>query len=190
MSPEDDDLDLVAISLPRPLAGAVARGHVRCVNLEEFSRVLPRGGLLVVIHAGPTWVPGDAEALRAPRKSFVPEDPDGPPAWPDCPLGAAQHPQGLVGVGLLHTLTWAPANHAVLELLGDLEGDADGPWVLGLDYMVTFKTPAPCLGYPRPFELPDALAAKIISAWKDRPPEAPAAPPEDWRPDAGSGDLP
>lgn len=187
MSSPDDDLDLVAISLPRPLAGAVARGLVRCINLEEFARVLPRGGLLVAIHAGPTWVPEDVSALVLPVKSFLVEDPDAPAPWPDCPPRPEQHPEGLVGVGLLYALCWAPANDPLLDQLGP---HGVGPWVLGLRDVVKFKTPAPCLGYRHPFELPGQLAGKIIQAWLDRPPEDPPPSTDAWTPEAGGEAAP
>lgn len=155
MSADHTELSVVAVSLQRPLAGAIARGPCRVVNVPQLvgragSALLPAEGLLVVIHANAGWAAADLEAVRS--------------LWPECPPDPKHHGEGLVAVGLLERIEWIPANGAAAE-----DPWATGPWALVLRDVVAFKTPVQCLGYPGLFGLPAPLEGRIRTAWLERP---------------------
>lgn len=138
------------ISLGRPLAGAVVDGPCGVLNLSAIDFVLPAEGLLLAIHANGKWTAADAAAVRDRG------------LWPECPLEASGHAEGLVGCGLVASVAWLP----------DGESDdpwAAGPWVLTLKDRLRFRTPTPMVAYAGVRELPALLSDRIAAAWLNRP---------------------
>lgn len=152
MSDDLSDFTVLGLSLPRPAAGAVIDGPCRFLNVSELSVPRLPGPLLVAIHAQDVWRPEELERVAQ--------------LWPACPIEEKRHACGLIGVALVAGFEWIPANGAAAE-----DPWAEGPWVLRLQDVVRFKTPASILGYPGLFALPDVLASRIAGAWVNRPPE-------------------
>lgn len=138
------------ISLGRPLAGAVIRGPCGVLNFESIDFALPADGLLLAVHANSAWDPRQAEDARA--------------LWPECPMLDGEHPQGLIGVGLVQAVEWIQAPGSSLAS----DPWALGPWCLLFAGTLSFK-PVPMVGYPGVRDLPDAMAARIRKAWQERP---------------------
>lgn len=143
MGAAESELQVAAFSVPRPYSYAVACGKVRTVDLvgvETFP--CPADGLLLVLHANPSWDEDLAARLRAGGLA-VPAEP--------------HVPQGLVCLGLVRTLVFPH------------EG---GTWFAELEDVVGIEPAHKTKGWRGLYELPGNLAAVLAEGWEKKVKEA------------------
>lgn len=143
MSDQASELRVVAFSVPRPYSLAVSSGQVRTVDLvgvESFP--CPEDGLLLVLHANPSWDEDLAVRLRAGGFA-VPSEPN--------------VPQGLVAMGMVRTLVFPH------------EG---GTWFAELEDVVGIEPAHKAKGWRGLYDLPPNLAGVLAEGWEKKVREA------------------
>jgi hypothetical protein len=145
------ELQVLAYSVPRPYSWMLSESRttpvVDLIGVEIFP--IPADGLLLVIHANPSW---DEELARRLRADGI-------------AVPAHTHvPQGLVAMGLVRSLTWPH------------EG---GTWFAELQDVLRIDPSPQVKGWRGLYELPAALAEAVADAWEHRPQEPEEPPPVD-----------